>query len=270
MKVIVLNNPIIEIHKNFTKDPSVTKFNIHIHDNYEIFCFLSGNAKYFVEGNFYPLKSGDILIMKKSEAHSLLIINPIPYERIVLNFNSDAISENVRNKLINFLDNRPLGTNNRYSASLFNDTNWLYYLERIRSCDDINKKSVYLTVLLFELCERFPEIKTQETSKGGIMDIVKYINSNLSGELSLDTICDRFFISKSHINRKFKKLIGTTVWEYITTKRLLLAKELLQTGTLPTDVYLKCGFKDYCTFFRAYKNKFGVSPKKDFIKNISV
>lgn len=264
-----MNNSIIESHKTFTKDPSITKFNIHIHDTYEIFCFLSGNAKYFVEGNLYPLKSGDILIMKKSEAHSLLIINPTPYERIVVNFNSDAISENMRTKLVSFLDNRPLGINNRYSAYLFKETNWLYYLKKICSCDDINKKMVYLTVLLSELYERFPEIKTQEASKGEIMDIVKYINLNLSGELNLDTICDRFFISKSHINRKFKKLVGTTVWEYITTKRLMLAKEFLQNGVSPTDVYLKCGFKDYCTFFRAYKTKFGVSPKKDFVKNTS-
>ena len=109
-------------------------------------------------------------------------------------------------------------------------------------------------------------IKTQENSSREIIDIVKYINNHLSEELSLDIICDRFFISKSHINRKFKKVIGSTVWEYINIKRLLLAKELLHNGISPTNVYLKCGFKDYCTFFRAYKAKFGVSPKSSMHK----
>ncbi len=261
-----MGNPLIESFINYTENPTLDKFNMHTHDTYEIYCFLSGNAKYFVEGNTYPLKSGDILIMKKAEAHSLLINNSAPYERIVVNFNSDAIGENVRSKLVSFLDSRPLGIKNRYPASIFKDTNWIYYLKKICESNDVNERSVYLTVLLYELHDRFPEIKTQGASSREIMDIVKYINSHLSEKLSLDIICDRFFISKSHINRKFKKIIGSTVCEYINIKRLLLAKELLQKGLPPTDIYIKCGFRDYCTFFRAYKAKFGSSPKNDLAK----
>ena len=62
----------------------------------------------------------------------------------------------------------------------------------------------------------------------------------------------------------FKALTGTTVWDYIVTKRIMKARMLLQSGERPYDIYLKCGFKDYCSFFKAYKLKFGVSPKQDF------
>lgn len=261
-----MSNPIIEATCSQTEKPSISGHVMHTHDTYELYCFLSGSAKYFVEGNTYPLKPGDILIMKKAEAHNLLITKQSPYKRIVINFNSDAIGENVRSKLVNFLDSRPLGIKNRFSASLFSGTNWLYYIEKIYSSDDTNLQSIYLTVLLSELCERFPEIITHEAASREMMDIMEYINSHLSSELSLDKICDRFFISKSSINRKFKKSIGTTVWEYITAKRLLLAKELLHEGIPPTNVYIESGFKDYCTFFRAYKAKFGVSPKNDLAK----
>lgn len=259
--VIVLSLPIIKSHKSYTNDPNTTKFNMHTHGTYEIYCFLSGNAKYFVEGNIYPLKAGDILIMKKAEAHSLLISNHSPYERIVINFNSDAICENLRSNLVEFLDSRPLGERNRFPVSLLNSTNWLYYLKKICESDNINIKSIYLTTLLFELYENYPKIKPQEMTNDKIFEIVKYINSHLSEELSLDIICKRFFISKPHINRKFKKIIGSTVWEYITTKRLFWAKELLESGVPPKNVYLKCGFNEYTTFFRAYKTKFGINPK---------
>lgn len=262
-----MSNPIPKAQATRTENPDPSSFNMHTHDQYEIFCFLEGNAKYFVEGNTYPLKSGDIFIMKKAEAHSLLISGCVPYERIVVNFSADAIEESMRAKLISFLDNRPLGRNNRYSASVFHDTNWLYYLKKICSSEDVQKQSIYLTVLLSELYEHYGEIKTQENANKGIMDIVKFINNNLSENISLDSICERFFISKAHINRKFKKIIGSTVWEYITAKRLLLAKEQLQNGMAPTSVYMKCGYKDYCTFFRAYKAKFGVSPKTDARKH---
>ena len=43
--------PIIHANKNYTEKPDVNLFKKHTHDNYEIFCFLSVDAKYFVECN---------------------------------------------------------------------------------------------------------------------------------------------------------------------------------------------------------------------------
>ena len=60
----------LEAFKNYTKKPNLNMFTPHTHNNYEIFCFLSGDAKYFVEGNIYNLKPGDILIIKKSEGRT--------------------------------------------------------------------------------------------------------------------------------------------------------------------------------------------------------
>ena len=85
--------------------------------------------------------------------------------------------------------------------------------------------------------------------------------------MTLESICEKFYISKSQLNRRFKRVIGSTVWEYVTTKRLILAKELLQNGETPMTVYSKCGFNDYTSFFRAYKSRFFVSPKNDCSKS---
>ncbi|MGN0173473.1 MAG: AraC family transcriptional regulator [Acutalibacteraceae bacterium] len=259
----------IDSHRNYTQEPDLTMFRMHTHEMYEIYCFLSGNAKYFVEGNIYELKPGDVLIMKKAEAHSLLINHCIPYERIIVNFNNEAILSELRSKITDFIDNRPLGQNNRYPASMFKESNWIYYLNKICDCEDIVEKKIYLTVLLNELCDNYSKIQGKEMVKDNIIDIINYINRHLTENLSLDVICNRFFVSKTHINRKFKQMTGSTVWEYILTKRLILAKEMLQNGQRPTAVSLQCGFNDYCSFFKAYKNRFNVSPKDDYLKNQS-
>lgn len=253
--------PLIYAVKSCEEKPNPAKYAMHTHDNYEIFCFLSGNAKYFVEGNTYTLRAGDILIMKKAEAHSLLINSEVPYERIVINFNSNAVAEDLREEIMSFLDSRPLGINNRYSAAAFKDTGWIYYLEKICEAKSPYEQKAYLTVLLLELKNAYSRICGKQAVSGDMMNILEYINGHLAEDLSLERITNRFYISKSHINRRFKTIIGTTVRQYILTKRLLLAKELLQGGEHPTRVYLKCGFNDYCTFFRAYKAKFGASPK---------
>ena len=247
--------------KTYTAVPDTEAFRMHTHDSYEIYCFLAGDARYFVEGSIYTLKPGDILVIKKAEAHSLLISTPAPYERMVVNFDPEALLEEDPAGAVAFLDAKPLGKLSRYAAAS-GHSQWLHYLEAICTTKDMQEKRLYLTVLLRELRESSPASPT-DTVQENMMDILSYLNDHIAEPLSLDALCSRFFLSKSQLNRKFKRITGSTVWEYITTKRLLLAKQRMQEGILPTAVYLQCGFNDYCAFFRAYKKLFHCSPKED-------
>ena len=76
----------------------------------------------------------------------------------------------------------------------------------------------------------------------------------------IDLIAGQFYISKYYMMRLFKQETGYTLGQYISQKRLLLAKELLSTGAPGPQVCYDCGFKDYSTFSRAYKQLFGVTP----------
>ena len=90
-----------------------------------------------------------------------------------------------------------------------------------------------------------------------------YINRHLTEELSLSMLAERFNISKSYLNELFRKSAGTTVWNYIVVKRLFTARERIMAGETPTSVFADCGFQDYTTFYRAYKQHFGISPRED-------
>lgn len=257
--------PIVHGEHNYTARPDLSKFTMHTHDTYEIYCFLSGNAKYFVEGTTYRLKPGDILITKKAEAHTLMFNNDMPYERMFVYFNADALLSSYKETALSFLNDRPLGKHNYYPASRFAGYRWTEYIRKICSTNSLEEKRLYLTVLVSEFREQAPTPDEKEEHKDPMADIIAYINRHLAEDLSLDNLCKRFYISKSHLNRKFKQLTGSTVWEYIKTKRLVTAKELLQSGKHPTDVATQCGFREYSAFFYAYKAKFGVSPKQHFV-----
>lgn len=253
----------INAERNYTEVPDLSKFFAHTHDVYELYFFISGDGKYFVEGTIYPMKPNDLLIMKKAETHALIINSKQPYERIVINFNAEAVFREVRDKLCAFLDNRPLGRNNKYSHTLLKNTNWDYYLNKICTAKTLAQKRLYLTTLLSELAETDNTDSKQRTQQDNFTEILGFINENLTKPLSLEQICARFYISRAQLNRRFKKMTGQTAWEYISTKRLILAKELLKSGEAPTKVYAKCGYNEYCSFFRAYKAKFSVSPKDE-------
>lgn len=262
-----MNTPYLTSSRPLTAPPDTKKFVMHTHETYEIYCFLSGDADYYVEGTVYPLRSGDILIMKKAEAHSLLIKSPVPYERVVIHFNTDALiaEGQALQRLLHFLDDRPLGKCNRYAAGLFPDTHWHYYLEQIHASEDMNLRRAYLTVLVSELsCADTALTGEQEKESDLVTRVIHYINSHLTEEITLEQISRAFYLSKAQLNRRFKKATGSTVWEYVQTKRLFLARELLQKGQPPTAVCSASGFRDYCTFYRAYRNAFGVSPKTHF------
>ena len=248
----------------YTEKPILREETMHSHDTYEIFCLLAGDADYCVEGNRYHLQSGDLVLLRKGEVHIFQLRSAAPYERIFINFDIPEVLDFMdAGNLLSVFNDRPLGKFNHYQASLFPNNHWQEYLQTICRETDSRKQLCYLLPLLQDLTDRQDVVKTAPalSEKDRAAPIIKYINNHLTDDLSLEMLSQRFYISKTHLIRIFKRATGTTVWEYITIKRLFLAKELIAAGKAPTDIYQQCGFKDYTTFFRAYKQRFGVSPK---------
>ncbi len=256
--------PYFYAQKSYTKEPDVEKFAAHTHGGYEIFCFLSGDAKYYVEGNIYNLNEGDILLIKKAETHSLLINTSIPYERYVVVFGPECLLGDYAKSLIQVIDQKPLG---KYNKIYFKDKEHiLYLLEQVCSVTSFEEKQIYLTVLLNEICKNLYLNKSEELNIVKDIEIIEYINQNLMKISGIEEICGKFFISAAQLSRKFKAMTGSTVWNYIVTKRLLIAKELLSQGVMPHTVSEICGYEEYSSFYRAYKLHFGSSPKDDCIR----
>lgn len=255
----------IQSRRACTESPVSLPETMHSHDSYEIFCLISGDADYCVEGSRYHLLPGDIMLMRKGEVHTFQLRSPARYERMHVNFEITQLLETMDAAgLLAMFDDRPLGKFNHYQAALFPDRRCQEYLNKISQSADKRKQLCYLLPLLSELseCAKAVQQAPVEAQKDRVAPIIAYINANLSDELSLDILADLFFLSKAHLNRIFKQSTGTTAWEYITVKRLFLAKELIDGGVQSCDACLRSGFKDYTTFFRSYKRHFGVAPKK--------
>jgi len=95
-----------------------------------------------------------------------------------------------------------------------------------------------------------------------IGDILSYIDQFLDEDLSLKRIAEEFHLSKGYLCRLFKENTYTTIHDYICTKRISRAKQLLATGHTVQETITKTGFNDYANFIRRFKEKVGTSPKK--------
>jgi AraC-like DNA-binding protein len=70
-------------------------------------------------------------------------------------------------------------------------------------------------------------------------------------------------MSEFHFYRCFKQVFGITPYQYILSRRLEYAKELLHdTGLRITAIAEQCSFRDVFTFSKAFKRKYGSSPSK--------
>ena len=123
-----------------------------------------------------------------------------------------------------------------------------------------------LLPLLNEIRGIYTQNKTEEddgSARPQAQQIIDYVNHHLTDNLSVDTLANRFFLSPSQFSRIFKQATGSSVWSYITIKRLMLARSQIQNGVQPTDAARNSGFHDYSCFYRAYMNRFGRMPKQD-------
>ncbi len=252
----------------YSSTPNNDVFRLHTHTDYEIYIFLSGRGKYTVEGTEYNLRPGYTLIFRSGEAHVAQIDGDTEYERIAINFGTNFLNAiDPNNKLLLPFLERPLGRINCY--------NNLSSIKRIIELSQTEFESEYhkrmflynaIYGILLEIYLNFGEHKENITAQGelkSIAQMIEYVNVNLFDSISLDVIANKFFISKSQLNRYFKKYTGSTAWGYITAKRLLNARKLILDGTSAKTAALSSGFEDYSSFFRAYKKRFGISPSED-------
>lgn len=96
---------------------------------------------------------------------------------------------------------------------------------------------------------------------GGIRKALAYIEANLDGELSVEEIASKAYLSAYHFQRVFAAMCGHTVGEYVRARRLSLAAiELKSGGAKVIDVAMKYGYSSPDGFARAFAKFHGVLP----------
>ena len=253
-----------------TPDPK--KYYMHIHSDLELYYFVEGHVEYHVENSVYHLNPGDILIMRTAEAHCAQVFSDMPYERFILMFSPELLKQTMNGNLLAPYFDRPIGTMNHYPAHVLP-------AQYIRTCIDrmfLHEENtsrmrplVYLLGILQEIYDVWTVHRQDyqfETADTLVSRIISYINRNLMELKNLQQLEQHFFLCQSHLNRVFREFVGTSIWKYVQTKRLITARELLQSGSKPQNVAVSCGYQDYSSFYRAYQKQFGHNPREDMVQ----
>jgi AraC-like DNA-binding protein len=259
---------------HYKNQPSL-EVDVHHHDFYEIYFFISGKVNYIIEGRRYALQHDDILLISNQELHRPDIGSGAVYERMVLWVEPEylrRLSTGQTNLLLCF-DQNPKKRQNllRPDAKTLGAIKGLFirlnqYMASGSYGGDLLSQACLteLMVLINQAClEVYPDGMDENVSSNPkISEIIRYINQHLDSDLSLDSLSDRFFISKYHLSRQFRKYAGFTLYSFIQHKRLIRAKALLSEDRSLSEICRLCGFNDYSNFIRLFKKVYHASPKR--------
>ena len=252
-------------YEAYDSSPSVTE---HLHESYEIYLFLKGKATYSVEGHLYEVEPNDIFITNNREIHAPIIHSKGEYARKLIFVHPSFLSEFVMEQFQPFdvLENRSLGNFNKLSHTAAAKSGVLEKFEEIEyycrhalpeSSAMIKCAMLQMLVQISHLLQIAPNpVKKHDK----VHEIIHYINRNLSNDLSLKCLEQRFYINRYHLSHIFKEQTGYTIGAYITGKRIIRAKELLLNGTPLTEIAQMVGYHDYSSFYRAFKKVTGKAP----------
>ena len=136
------------------------------------------------------------------------------------------------------------------------------FATKIETISDTKKVSDFMKDMFSSYCRLVYKHKTRHFSPI-VKKTILVIDSDISAELSLNTLAKKQDVSDGYLATVFKKETGKTISEYIRDRRIEHAKYLLSTTHLQIQtIALHCGIMDVQYFSKIFKKQIGKTPKE--------
>lgn len=234
----------------------------HMHGAWELIFVKSGNLNYIVGNKVYQANENALLIAKPTTIHSISFRSSECYERYRIYFSEDILPPDTLRQIPDDLDVVDFNENDLV-CNLF--AKMQFYAEEFQP--DVSKLLLQNTIqeVIYQIIHAANSLKCikTRTKQPTIVKATEYINQHITDRLNIDDVAKELFITRSHLYHLFVKHLDTTPRKYILNKKLMLAQRDLRMGYKPIEVCARCGFSDYSTFYRDYKDCFGYAPSKE-------
>lgn len=121
-----------------------------------------------------------------------------------------------------------------------------------------------ITEMMPEILKAYCNLVKKNSVKGyspPVKKVIIKIDSDLTADLSLNSMAALCNVSPSYFSALFKKETGVTLTNFVTNRRIRLAKHLLKTTNLQIQTIAQhCGILDFHYFCRMFKKNVGITP----------
>lgn len=267
-----MNSAYADCHRDISREAGLVR--PHSHSFYElIYCSCCDNIQYIIGTERYRLQRGDIIWVPPGVSHCPLFPADMqrPYERIVLWVNAERMAE--------FFARWP-------ELNLYQQLHRRHYLLRTagmtqerdlreafqRGCRESEKRppgweaalygntNLLLTYLIRAMNGKGEQPLREKTEL--LDELLGFVSEHLQEKITVSDTARKLHVSESTVTHLCRKRLGLSFYRYVTQQRLVKARQLMLENEDLGAVAEKAGFCDYTSFFRAFKQEYGLSPSE--------
>lgn len=241
----------------------------HSHVNlFELTVVTGGLGQIFTNGAPVPVKRGDIHLSFPGDFHAIVADRNDPLKFDFYSFNTEdpdyaAELENIMQRCA------------KADARVFRDENIRRLVEN--AIAEFDGKGEYREKLLASSFEQIaiylirdfkqnsPAQRKGDATRAEELcyQMMNYIDTHVYSLAKLEELAEIFGYTYSYLSEIFKKTTSSTLLEYYRSRRLETARLLLDEGCLSvTKIAELLNYSSIYAFSKAFKEKYGVSPKR--------
>ncbi len=268
-----LKSGIMVLEKHYYQSSEI----LHYHDFYELVTVRSGSASHVTENAEYPVKRGDVFLLRPGERHcyrdidAFEIVNLIYSERTASLLREESMSH--PGYLSFFEGVAPASAVSERGRSRLSEADLQEVLAHTDAMEaeeqaDSPESAVVLLAHFMLIAVRILRSRTwllpaADETAGKLREVLNDIHRNGLGRLSVADIAERASLSPRTLQRLFREHLGKTPEAYLNDFRLDTFLSLLpeSTGKL-YELAEQCGFSNAAHLCRRFRQRYGCSPRQ--------
>lgn len=142
--------------------------------------------------------------------------------------------------------------------------NPLNKVSQIISADTEYDELCFLTSeVMKEINHLIYENRSTKKSNEHLIQAISYIRKNYQGNLSLDSVSQKVYVSSYYLSHLFREEMDMTFVDYVNKVKIDKSKELLRENNMNiSEVSSLVGFRDQNYFTKTFKKYIGITPSK--------
>ena len=222
---------------------------VHTHPFYEIVYVLSGDVEFMVGDHPFPVGEHTLVAFPPELRHGALIRPDRPYERYTLHFDASCLSMERRMLLQEVFPSLPPASDPGAEAGCvwrsMRSSGVLQCLEAMETLNRVSGETaamllpIHVEALLATLYAvqqvRGTAVRHEAHPTTTQQDLVLWVEQHYTDNITLESLSERFFLSRGYINTLFRQATGSTVKAYVLKRRMNYVQMLLSAG-LPAAI----------------------------------
>lgn len=240
---------------------------VHWHEFFEMALVLEGAGEHVLNGKSLPLQPGSLFLVTPADFHAII---PSPGETVVL-YDVVFTQHVLRQELFQWLFQNPgervYDLDGKTGADIRTEFDRMWEESERRQAGGDWVAQGALERVLVDLARMGAESGLVHPVGGhlhpSIRAAVTYIQHHFREPLTLRQVARHAGLSDSYFSECFGRQMGVPFQIFLQEQRLLFASALLRLTELPvTEVCFASGFRTLNHFERAFKKKYGLTPRE--------